>query len=245
MSKPARDFVAGLSSRHDAAAVRLRRAYDERPLGFAPGDLIARIEAAYGSEGTPRSYAPADPGSNPTQGWDPLDPSATGGFVDAAEVARQAAYDDGYAAGRADQAGGDARDRALLGTIVDAVKADDRIDRERIARQLRQTVLLLVGKLIGEAGVSEDLLAARVVAAADLLADAAESAILRVHPADVALLAGKLPATIFAVGDAKLERGSFVLEAASTIVEDGPALWIDQLTAALDKIAVPPTGRSG
>jgi flagellar assembly protein FliH len=30
-----------------------------------------------------------------------------------------------------------------------------------------------------------------------------------------------------------------LLEAASTIVEDGPAMWIDQLTAAIDRIALP------
>ena len=41
---------------------------------------------------------------------------------------------------------------------------------------------MLVGKIVGEVGVSPELLAGRVAAAASHLADAAESAILRVHP---------------------------------------------------------------
>jgi flagellar assembly protein FliH len=122
---------------------------------------------------------------------------------------------------------------------VDALGAAGRVDRDRIARQLRQTVMLLVAKLVGEAGVSAELLAARVAAATDLLADAAESAMLRVHPADVALLEGRLPDTIFAVGDAAVARGAFVLESASTVVEDGPELWLEQMAAAIERAAVP------
>ena len=49
--------------------------------------------------------------------------------------------------------------------------------------------------------------------------------------------AGLLPDTIFPVGDAAVARGSFVMEAASTIVEDGPALWMEQLTAAIERAA--------
>ena len=123
--------------------------------------------------------------------------------------------------------------------MLDQIGAGDRIDREAVAARLRQTVLLLVGKLVGEIGVSADLLAGRIETAADLLADASESAMLRVHPDDVALLDGRLPKSIFPVGDASVARGSFVLEAASTIVEDGPALWLEQLEQTIDRCPVP------
>src|SRR3546814_16503454 len=73
---------------------------------------------------------------------------------------------------------------------------------------------------------------------------AAESALLRVNPADVALLDGKLPKNVFAAGDEGVQRGAFVLEAASTIVEDGPDLWLEQLGQAIDRIAVPTIGRA-
>jgi flagellar assembly protein FliH len=98
----------------------------------------------------------------------------------------------------------------------------------------------LVGKLVGEVGISPELLASRITTASDLLADKTESALLRVHPDDVPLLEDHLPKTIFAVGDPGLARGSFVLESASTIVEDGPELWLEQLTQAMDRIVVPP-----
>ena len=108
-----------------------------------------------------------------------------------------------------------------------------------MAEQLRRTVLMLVTRIIGDVGVEAERLAARVEVAADMLADAAESAMLRVHPDDVALLEGRLPATIFPVGDPNISRGSFVLESASTVVEDGPNLWIEQLAAAIDRVPIP------
>ena len=131
------------------------------------------------------------------------------------------------------------RDRALLESLTQALQSNDRIDREAVARRLRETVLFLVTRLVGDVGISSDRLAQRIEAAADLLTDATESAMLRVHPDDVALLEGKLPRQIFAVGDASVARGSFVLESASTIVEDGPDLWLEQLAQAIDHVAVP------
>lgn len=232
-------FVAGFAPRQDDAAVRLQRVFAERPAGFAPGDLIARIEEAFSSKPVTPAAAPvaAEPVA-PT-----IDPVAAAmaeaPAIDPLVEAHQAGYDAGYAAARFEQDGHAARDLALLEGIAASLKSEDRIDRGRIASQLRQTVLHLVTRLVGETGISADLLAARVDAASDLLADASESAILRVHPDDVTLLQSRLPETIFAVGDAHLARGSFVLEAASTIVEDGPELWIEQLTKALDKVAVP------
>ena len=53
------------------------------------------------------------------------------------------------------------------------------------------------------------------------------------------LLADALPKSIFAAADPHLARGSFVLESASTVVEDGPALWLDQLAQAMDRVPVP------
>lgn len=232
-------FVAGLSARHDAAAMALRRAFSERPVGFAPADLIARIDAAQATPG-PRHFSPADRHANPTEGWNPLDPSPPETpYIDPLEAAHAAGYAEGVAATRAAVDEASARDQALLAGLLEQIQAGDRIDREAVAARLRQTVLLLVGKLVGEIGVSAELLKGRIETAADLLADATESAMLRVHPEDVALLDGRLPKTIFPVGDPAVARGSFVLEAASTIVEDGPALWLEQLEAMIDRLPVP------
>lgn len=239
------DFTAGLSARHDAAAGALQRTLADRPIGFAPADLIARITTAFASADeptAPKHFHPADRDANPTEGWDPLDPMpVTTPFIDPVAAAHAAGYDEGFAAATAASAEASARDREFLAKLVEELREGGRIDRDRIARQLRQTVLHFVTRLVGDIGIAPDLLVARVTAAADLLADSSESAMLRVHPDDVALLDGKLPQTIFAVGDASVTRGSFVLEAASTIVEDGPDLWLEQLAAVIDRIEVPKT----
>lgn len=235
-------FVVGFPSRRDAAASALAEERAARTQGFTPAELIARIEEAFGGNagGGPKHFHPGDRTHNPTEGWDPLDPNADSNlFVDPLEAARNAGFEEGFAA--AAQAAQDAaeRDRALLLGIGDALQGAHGVDRDALAGKLRATVLALVTRIVGEMGVSSDLLAARVAAATELLADESESAILRLHPDDVALVEGKLPATVFAAGDSSLGRGTFALESASTIVEDGPALWLDQLATAIDRVALP------
>lgn len=241
-------FSAGFSARQDAAAQALHQAFTADPSGFAPADLKARASSraqprsfspqpASGPT-APKSFAPADRNEDPTRGWDPLDPEPNG-FVDPVAAARAAGFNEGVAHAASLARQDHERDIALLQSLTQALGKAGRIDREALARQLRDAVMSLVTRIIGEAGVSADLLAQRIEAATDMLADSAESAILRVHPDDVALLKDKLPDTIFPVGDATVERGSFVLESASTIVEDGPALWIEQLAQAIDRVAVP------
>ena len=243
MSDPAFEpgFIVGFPSRRDAAAEAALETRRTTPAGgFTPAELIARIEQAFGGGdpvGRPKHFHPHDRDANPTAGWDPLD-AAQEPFVDPVEAARTAGFDEGYAAAVAAMQEKTARDEAFVAGVAASLGGGG-IDRAALAEQLRRTVLALVGRLVGETGVSGELLAARVGAATDCLADANESAMLRVHQDDVALLDGRLPATIFAVGDAQVARGSFVLESASTVVEDGPAMWLEQLEAAIDRVALP------
>ena len=247
-------FTAGFASRHTTAANVLASAFAP-PSGFAAADIRARatvrpandfghaftaesVRDTAGDAGTPRHFSPADKDVNPTAGWDPLDPVSESSFIDPLAAAHAAGYEEGLAAAAAAARDAGARDATLLGDLATALGAD-RIDRERIAGQLRQTVLFLVSKVVGEVGIAPDVLAGRIENAAELLADGAESALLRVHPDDVALLEGRLPKSIFAAGDPGVARGSFVLESASTIVEDGPELWLDQLALAIDRVPVP------
>ena len=239
------EFRAGFASRHDAAAAALGAAF-ALPAGFEARDPATRPKPRGFSpqgDGGPRHFSPQDPDGNPTEGWDPLDPNSAheggDGFVDPVVAARAAGHAEGFAAGLAQAAADAGRDRALADALGTALSGGVAFDRDRFARQLRQTVLLLVTRLVGETGVSADLLAKRIEAATDALADSAESALLRLHPDDVALIEGRLPKTLFAVGDAALARGSFVLESASTIIEDGPDQWLEQLAQAIDKVAPP------
>lgn len=243
------DFQAGFANWHEGVAAAITRAFSASDAGFEATDPRDRAVGgrprsfAPQEDGGPRHFTPLDPDASPTQGWDPLDPSHSQpeahGFVDPIAAAHAAGHAEGFAAGLAQAAADAGRDRAFAEALGEALNNDDRFDRDRIAKQLRQTVMLLVERMVGDIGVSGDLLAERIRSAVDLLADTAESAILRLNPADVALVEGKLPATLFPAGDATVARGSFVLESASTIVEDGPDQWLAQLTQAIDRIGVP------
>jgi flagellar assembly protein FliH len=244
------DFTAGFTARQNAAARALHQAFSIEGQIFAPADLKARASGtgpvSFAPQSpNPRHFSPADPDANPTEGWDPFDTEsgaetpAPGAFVDPVEAARTVGFAEGKAAGIAEAMEAATRDQTLLQGLADALRAGGQLDREQMAAKLRQTVLHLVRQIVGEVGISADLLARRIEVAADMLSDSAESALLHVHPDDVALLEGKLPKTVFAAGDASIARGSFILESASTIVEDGPGLWLEQLTQAIDRIAVP------
>lgn len=231
-------FVAGFAVRHAMADEAVQRAFT-RPAGFATVDLAAPARA---TPGGPKHFSPAAPGHKPCAGWDPLDAqpvdqSAEPLVAELVDAAREDGFAAGYAAALAEIDAARGRDAALVASVAEALGS--RFDADAMAARLRATVLALVTKVIGEAGVSAERLAARVAAATDLLAQPSESALLRVHPDDVALLDGHLPATVFAAGDPHVARGSFVLESASTVVEDGPALWLEQLGAAIDRAPLP------
>ena len=150
------------------------------------------------------------------------------GFTKSIATAQAAACIEGIAATVAELGESHAQDRTMLLELAAALRRRGPIDREQIARQLRQTVRLLASGLI-----APDILARRIDLAAERLADSSESALLRIHPDDVAPLEGKLPKTVFAIGDAGVGRGSFVLESASAIIEDRPEQWLEQLAQVM------------
>ena len=230
-------FVPGLAARSDGIADALKRA-------FAPPDAFAARAIAPRPPATPRHFAPEAPGHKPTEGWDMFEADKAAAdpapFVDPVAAARAAGYAEGLAAGRAEADASAAQQAALLTQVSEALSRGAHFDRTRMAGHLRQTVLHLVTRMIGDAGIAPDVLAHRIEAATELLADSAESAILRLHPDDVALVQDHLPKNVFPVGDAQLKRGAFVIESASTIVEDGPELWLEQLAQAIDRIPIPP-----
>lgn len=249
-------FAPGFASRIDASADAIASLFSALP-GFAASDIGERARSRSGrarpavvepngfaprDPAGPRHFKPADPDVNPTQGWDPLKPDLASGnerFVDPVAEAHARGYAEGQAATLAQDGAEAARDRALLESMSAALASASHFDRDRTARQLRQTVLALVARVVGDVGVSAELLVNRIASAVDLLAESSESALLHLHPDDVALVEGLLPATVFAAGDPAVARGSFVIESASTIVEDGPELWLEQLAAAIDRVPLP------
>lgn len=215
----------------------MRQAYAAKGVAFAPRDITPTPPRD--PDAQPRHFYPADPEVSATEGWDPFDAKHTAGFVDPLAAARAQGYEEGLAAALANGGRLGERDQELLNQLLGAIAADRRIDRDQLAARLRATVLLLVARMVGESGVDADLLNRRVAHAAALIGDDAESAILRLHPDDFALVDGKLPPNIFAAGDASVARGHFVLESAETIVEDGPELWLEQLAQTIDRAGLP------
>jgi flagellar assembly protein FliH len=105
-----------------------------------------------------------------------------------------------------------------------------------LALLLAETVDRLVREILGEVDIDANRLLARAKAAAALIGKAVEPSRLRVHPDDVDLLApADLPVPV--EGDPSLARGSIVLETAEGWIEDGPAVRLERLRAALDKMA--------
>ncbi|HEX4694595.1 flagellar biosynthesis protein FliH [Sphingomonas sp.] len=231
------NFVAGFAGRRDAAGAALRQAYAAKSVAFAPRDITPTPP---GDPAQPRHFSPADAEADPTEDWDPFDANQPNtGFIDPLTTARAQGYEEGLAAALANGGRLGERDQALLDGLVAAIADDRRVDRDRLAAHLRSTVLTLVTRMVGEAGIDADLLTRRIANAATMIGDDAESALLRMHPEDMPLVEGKLPDHIFPVADPHLTRGHFALESAATIVEDGPDLWLEQIAQAIERAGLP------
>ncbi|WP_066549304.1 MULTISPECIES: FliH/SctL family protein [unclassified Sphingomonas] len=248
------DFAPGFASRHASVSPEILSAAFAPPPGFMPGEIKPRDAAPRTAAPRhftpetpgPRHFSPADRDRNPTEGWDPFDTMADvhadappAAFVDPIAQARASGFADGMAAAMADAAAARARDEQLLSGLADALRMSGHIDRNALAERLRHTVLTLVARLVGETGISAELLQQRIASAVELIAEGTERASVRLHPSDIALVRDALPPGLSAVADAAIGRGAFVIESPATVVEDGPTLWLEQLTEALDRAALP------
>lgn len=217
-----------------AAMSGMRGSFAERgPVHFSPAP-------------DPQHFRPANPGTNPTAGWDPFDPlgdKARPAPVpepqDPIDSARAEGFAEGMAMAERMAAERGEVDAQALARIAAGLEAMGVFDRDALATRLRQTVLLLVTRMIGDVGVSAEHLTGRIDAAIALLADSSEAASLKLNPQDLPLIESHIPARVAPVADASIERGGFRIETRTTSIEDGPGAWLNQLTAALDRAALP------
>lgn len=148
------------------------------------------------------------------------------------------AFAAGFAEGERSAHAAMSAETASCARLIVALTGTTRFDRETLAQRLQQTVLHLTRQLVGELGVAPERLAQRVEEAVDMLADATEPARVTLHPDDLALIREHLPAHVAAVPNLQIERGGFRLETMSATIEDGPALWMEQLATALDRVSL-------
>jgi flagellar assembly protein FliH len=233
---------------------RFAGAAEARPVDFgALGAAMSGMRGGFSAVGPvhfspapePKHFRPANPGANPTAGWDPFDPlgekagEAPPPPVDPAEAARAEGFAEGMAAAQRMAAERGELDAQALARIAAGLEAMSGLDRDGLATRLRQTLMFLLTRLVGEAGVSPELLSQRIEAAVTLLADTAEAAVLRLNPEDLPLLESHVPAQVLPLADSAIERGGFRIETRATAIEDGPRAWLAQLAAALDGAALP------
>lgn len=237
------DRFAGLSE---------AKAVDFGALGAAMSNLRGGFSAGgpvhFSPAPEPRHFRPANPGTNPTEGWDPFDPMGEKTAEAAAQpepaldpllAARAEGFAEGMATAERMAAERGEADAAALAEIAGLLEMMSGFDRDALAGRLRQTVLFLVRRMVGEAGVSAELLTQRIEASVALIADSSELAQLRLNPTDLALIEGHQPARVTLVDDETIGRGGFRIETRMTSVEDGPETWLAQLSAALDRTALP------
>jgi flagellar assembly protein FliH len=108
-----------------------------------------------------------------------------------------------------------------------------------LAALLAETVERLVRQVVGSVEIDGALLRQRAEVAAALVGEDTEPSKLRIHPDDVPLLeSARIPVPI--VADGSLERGSIVLDTGQGWIEDGPAVRLERLRAALDTFGAAP-----
>lgn len=147
------------------------------------------------------------------------------------------AFADGYAKGLEEgfaQAMARAEeDAAARGHIELALGRLSETEELRFEERLRETVLILCEKTLQPLATDPEALSERVSCALMLLRRTEDERILRLHPADIALLKGRLPETVKIEPDPSLERGELRIETSEGGVEDGPGQWRRALCEAL------------
>lgn len=154
------------------------------------------------------------------------------------EAIRARAFAEGFDQGRESAEIEFAEERDALVKLAQSLDGLQPEPTNALALLLAETVDRLVRQIVGQVEIDSAMLTARAEAAAALIGSETEPSCLRVHPSDLPLLDGAhIPVEM--VGDPHLERGSLVLETGAGWIEDGPAVRLDRLRAALDRIGAP------
>jgi flagellar assembly protein FliH len=195
--------------------------------------LRAEGAASVGSFAIERSKPVFRPWANGGS-LEPLNEAEMPFAADAATL-QAAAFAEGFEEGRSTVELELAGERDALARLAEAMETLRPEPTDALAALLAETVERLVRQIVGEVAIDPALLIGRAEAAAALIGDEVGPSKLRVHPDDVAHLAGaRIPMPV--AGDASLDRGSIVLETASGWIEDGPAVRLERLRAELDRM---------
>jgi len=149
----------------------------------------------------------------------------------------EAAFSEGYARGFADaavQAKAQAEEEAAArGRMETAFERLAEAEGLRLEERLRETVLALCEHTLAPLAADPDALNQRIARALQALRRSEDERVLRLHPDDIAMLAGQLPERARIEPDPALARGGLRVETAEGGLEDGPEQWRRALAEAL------------
>lgn len=191
---------------------------------FAPRDEgFVRQSGPLAAAPPPVAAAPVPPPADPV---DPVEQASAEGFAQGFDEGMRIATE-GFAA--------DEEAKARLARALEQIAP---AANGALSSLLSAAVLRLVTQVVGTAGVDTALLTKRVEAVAAFIEEEQGRKSLRLHPDDIALLAGHEFG--FALSpDPALTRGSVRLDTAEGWIEDGPDVQLSRLKAMLDSMEGP------
>ena len=182
--------------------------------------LAGRSSGTFSRDPRFASHLPA-PAPTAPEPEDPIAVAFAEGFAAGSNEALEAAEAAAYAAAEA---------REKLDFSFAKLDADL---AEELRHQLIETVTALCESVLHPLALDADALARRVETAVAMFVRADDERVIRLHPDDLRLLDGKLPADWQFIADPALARGALRVETASGGVEDGPTQWRTAIAEAL------------
>ena len=155
--------------------------------------------------------------------------------IDPADQIRAEAFAQGFDEGMRLAGESMAVDQETRDRLVHALEQIAPVANGELSALLSVTVLRLVEQIVGKVSVDPEMLARRVEAVAAFIEEEQGRNQLRVHPDDIALLAGH-EFGIALMPDPALARGSVRLETSEGWIEDGPDVQLSRLKAMLDTL---------
>jgi len=147
-------------------------------------------------------------------------------------------YEQGFTDGRLAAIQEIMDDQAAVERLARAIETIRPEEASPLAAMLAETIKRLVAQIVGEVQIDEATLARRTQEVATLVAEDMATARIRLHPTDLARLSG-VATDLELIADPNLDPGTILAETQAGWIEDGPAIRLEKLRSALDRIGAP------
>jgi flagellar assembly protein FliH len=147
-------------------------------------------------------------------------------------------YEQGFIDGRTAASQELLDEQVAVERLARAIETTRPEEPSALAAMLAETVKRLVTQIVGEVAIDESTLAMRTQEVATLVAEDMATARIRLHPADLARLSG-VTTDFELISDASLTPGTILAETQAGWIEDGPAIRLEKLRNALERMGAP------